>query len=87
MRYDHQTCNIIINLVDEVQEEWSSWQRVAWDTHTLIFMCVQAGAHLGGVILLGEYSHISVTVQYPLQGAGGVNNSATVSGALGKRIG
>ena len=86
LKYDQQTCDIFIDLVDDVQEEMSNWSRVAWDTHTLIFRCVQAGAHLGGFILLGERSHIRVTVQYPLQVAGGNNNSETVLNDLGRRI-
>ena len=77
-RFDHQTCDISIDLVDDVQEEISSWLDVALDTELLIFSCVQEGLHLGGHILVGYQHRIRVTVEYIDQTAGGNNNSATL---------
>ena len=86
VRYDHQTCHIFIDLVVDVQEELSSWLRVARDTQLLIFRCVQAGAHLGGYIFLGEQRRLRVTVDYIIQAAGGNNNSATILNDLERPI-
>ncbi len=77
-QYSHQTCDILINLVDEVQHERNSWRTVAGETALLTVRCVQEAAHLGGDILVGERSHIRVTVKYTIQAAGGDNDSATV---------
>ena len=86
VRYDHQTCEILIDLVDDVQADRSSWATVAWETKWLIFSCVDQGTHLGGYIILGEQKHIRVTVKHISQAAGGNNNSATILNDLERPI-
>lgn len=85
-RFDYRTCDIYVDMVADVQEEISSWLRVARDTQLLIFRCVQAGPHLGGYIFLGERDHIRVTVDYIFQAVGGNNNSATIPSDLERPI-
>lgn len=75
--YNHRTCDIIVDLVDDVQEERSNWFTVAWKIELLIVRCVQEGAQLGGEILVGEQKRIRVTVKPIIQPAGGTITART----------
>ena len=78
VRYNHQTCDIIIEFVDDVQEENSTWLTVAWETWGLIFMCVIEGVNLGGDVLVGERNLIRVIVKYSIQEAEGTITAGDV---------
>ena len=78
VRYNHQTCDIVIELVDDVQEEKSTWLTVAWETWGLIFMCVLEGVNLGGDVLVGERNLIRVIVKYSVQEAEGTVTAGDV---------
>ena len=67
VRYTHQTCDIFVQLVDDVQKEKSTWVTIGLETWMLVFRCVIQWAHLGGEILIGEGNHIRVTVKNPIQ--------------------
>ena len=86
VRYHHQTCDILIDLVDDVQEELSSWLRVSFETELLLLNCVQEGTHLGGDMLLGDQNRIRATAKYIIQAPGGNNNSATILNDLERPI-
>ena len=71
VRYNHYTCNILIELVGGMQEEKSTWSTLAWETWVLIRRCVIEGSHQGGEVLVGERNHIRVTVEYLIREAEG----------------
>ena len=48
VRYDRQTCDIIIDLVDDLQQERGSWRAVAEEIALLFVRCAREGAHLRG---------------------------------------
>lgn len=80
VRYNHYTCNILIELVGNVQEEKSTWSTLAWQTWVLMTKCVLDGSHQGGDVLVGERNHIRVTVEYLFREARGNNNSTIPPG-------
>lgn len=63
----HQTCEVSIALVDDVQEERSSWRLVGVGAALLIARCVIMEVCLGGEMLVGESDRIRVIVKRPTQ--------------------
>ena len=78
IRYNHQTCDIFVEFVDDVQEEKSTWLTVAWETWGLIFVCVLEEMNLGGDVLIGERNLIRVIVKYSIQEAEGTITAGDV---------